>query len=149
MDDLAQFCCQNSECADYGKRSAGNLTVCDRYGKNQQRRVLRCRTCKDRFSERKGTVFFGAQLPEEKVVAVLAHVAEGCGVRKTSRLLHVNRSTVSRYSALAGQHARQLHEERVAFSPEHPGTAVRREVGVRRQEGEALRPRQPGRRPAR
>ena len=124
MDDLAPFCCQNSACPDYGKRGAGNLTVCDRYGKDQQRRVLRCRTCKDRFSERKGTVFFGAQLPEDKVVAVLAHVAEGCGVRKTSRLLQVNRRTVSRYSALAGQHARQLHAERVAFSPAEPGTAV-------------------------
>ena len=40
MEDLARFCCQNTECPDYGKRHAGNLTVCDRYGPNQERRML-------------------------------------------------------------------------------------------------------------
>ena len=81
MDDLTQFCCQNSKCPDYGQRDANNLTVCNRYGENQ-RRMLRCRTCKDRFSERKGTVFWGAQLTEEKVVEVLKHVAEGAACER-------------------------------------------------------------------
>ena len=45
--------------------------------------MLRCKTCKTRFSERKGTVFFGSPLPEEKVLSVLEHIDEGCGVRKT------------------------------------------------------------------
>ena len=52
---LSRFCCQNEDCPDYGKRGAGNLTVCGRYGKDKQRRLLYCRTCKARFSERKGT----------------------------------------------------------------------------------------------
>ena len=46
--------------------------------------MLRCRTCKARFSERKGTPLFGATLPEEKILSVLGHIDEGCGVRKTS-----------------------------------------------------------------
>ena len=124
MDDLTQFCCQNQDCPDYGRRNAENLSVCDRYGKNKQRRMLYCRSCKARFSERKGTIFFGARLPEEKIVSVMEHVQEGCGVRKTGRLLRVNRNTVSRYSALAGQHAHTLHDERVAFSPEDTGAAM-------------------------
>ena len=49
MDDLTQFCCQNSKCPDYGQRGIGNLTVCDHYGENRQRRMLRCRKRKDRF----------------------------------------------------------------------------------------------------
>lgn len=118
MDDLSRFCCQNEQCADYGKRDHGNLTVCDRYGPNKQRRVLRCRSCKKRFSERKGTPFLGAQLPDEKVVSILAHIAEGCGVRSTGRLVGVNRNTVVRYCVLAGKHAQQLHDELVAFSPQ-------------------------------
>lgn len=146
MDDLAQYCCRNARCPDYGRRGGQNLSVCDHYGKNQQRRLLRCRSCKARFSERTGTIFFPAHLPEEKIVSMMEHVAEGCGVRKTARLLRVNRNTVSRYSALAGQHAHALHDERVAFSPEDPCAAMRRKMGVRRQEGEAL---QPGRHPAR
>ena len=118
-DDLSALCCQNADCADYGQRGKGNLTVPMRYGP-KQRRLLRCRTCKARFSERKGTPLFGSALPEEKVVAVLRHIAEGVGVRKTSRLLGVNKNTVVRYCLLAGDHAQQLHDELVAFSPSNP-----------------------------
>src|ERR1019366_1430582 len=76
--------------SNYGKRDAGNLSVCDRYGPDKQRRLLYCATCKARFSERKGTPLFGARLPEKDIVSLLAHIDEGCGVRKTSRLLGVN-----------------------------------------------------------
>lgn len=117
MDDLARFCCQNNECPDYGKRETGNLTVCDHYGPNKERRMLYCASCKARFSERKGTPFFRARLPEKEIVAVLAHITEGCGVRKTSRLVGVNKNTVVRYSVVAGEHAKDLHDELVAFSP--------------------------------
>ena len=41
MDDLSRFCCQNSECPDYGKRGGENLSVCGRYGPDKQRRMLR------------------------------------------------------------------------------------------------------------
>ncbi len=120
MDDLSRFCCQNSDCPDYGKRGRENLSVCDHYGPNKQRRMLRCRTCKSRFSERKGTIFFGATLPEKQIVSVMEHIDEGCGVRKTGRLVGVHRDTVTRYSMLAGEHAKHLHDELVAFSPWDP-----------------------------
>jgi len=120
MDDLSRFCCQNSKCPDYGKRGGGKLSVCDHYGPNRQRRMLRCATCKTRFSERKGTVLFGAALPEKNILSVLEHIAEGCGVRKTGRLVGVHRDTVMRYSRLAGDHARAVHDELVAVSPRDP-----------------------------
>jgi len=82
--------------------------------------MLACRTCQARFSERKGTPLFDTRLPDDKVLAVLDHIAEGCGVRKTSRLVGVNKDTVVRYSLLAGEHAHQLHDELVAFSPSDP-----------------------------
>ena len=125
MDDLARFCCQNTECRDYGKRDAGNLSVCDRYGPNKQRRMLYCATCKARFSERKGTPLFGARLPEKEIVSLLAHIDEGCGVRKTSRLIGVNKNTVVRYRLLACRHAKDLHDELVAFSPSDARGPVR------------------------
>ena len=101
MDDLSRFCCQNSQCPDYGQRAAANLTVCMRYGKHQHLRLLYCRSCHARFSERKGTPLFQARLPDDKCLSILEHIAEGCGVRKTSRLVGVNRSTVTRYAVLA------------------------------------------------
>jgi LacI family transcriptional regulator len=118
-EDLSAFCCQNPRCPDYGLRGKGNLTAPMRYGP-QRRRLLRCRRCKARFSERKGTPLFGAQLPQDKVAAVLSHIAEGVGVRKTGRLVGVNKNTVVRYCLLAGEHAQQLHDELVAFSPQDP-----------------------------
>jgi transposase-like protein len=124
MDDLSHFCCQNQACPDYSKRKHGNLTVCMRYGP-RRRRLLYCKTCKARFSERKGTPLFDTRLPEGKVVAVLQHIAEGVGVRKTGRLVGVSKDTVVRYCLRAGQHAQQLHDELVAFSPSDPGGAVR------------------------
>ena len=117
MDDLSRFCCQNAACAAYGKRGGRNLTVCMRYGTEQRLRLLYCRTCHARFSERKGTPLFQARLPAVKVESVLAHIAEGCGVRKTGRLVGVNRETVARYAGLAGAPAHVLHDELVAFSP--------------------------------
>ena len=117
MDDLRQFCCLNPKCPDHGKRGHGNLTVPMRYGPGKARRLLRCSTCQARFSERKGTPLFDARLPADRVVAVLAHVAEGVGTRKTARLTGVHRDTVTRYIRRAGDHAEKLHEELVAFSP--------------------------------
>jgi transposase-like protein len=144
-DDLSRFCCPNPDCSACGRRGAGNLRVAFRYGP-QPRRVLACRLCQRRFSERTGTPLFDCRLPEDKALAVLQHLAEGCGVRQTARLVGVNKNTVVRLAALAGEHARQLHDDLVAFSPQDARGATRREVGVRRQEGEALRPRRPRRR---
>jgi len=116
-EDLSRFCCQHPDCPDYGQRGQGNLTVCGRYGKTQQYRLLYCRTCKARFSERKGTPLYRSVLPPEKAVAVVEHLADRTGVRATARLTGVNRNTVVRYSRLLGDHAQQLHDELVAFSP--------------------------------
>jgi LacI family transcriptional regulator len=120
QEDLSRFRCQNPDCPDHGRSGAGNLTVCARYGKDKQRRMLYCRSCKARFSERKGTPLFGSQLTEEKALSIFEHLAERNGVRATARLVKVNRNTVVRYARLAGGHARDLHDELVAFSPEHP-----------------------------
>jgi transposase-like protein len=124
MDDLSRFCCQNTECSLYGQRGQGNLTACARYGRNQQYRLLYCCNCKARFSERKATPLFGSRLPRDKLLAVLQHLADGCGVRQTGRLVGVDKDTVVRLSKVAGQHAQQLHDELVAFSPQYGRSAA-------------------------
>ena len=42
---LLPVCCQNERYPDRGQRGLGNLTVCARYGKDNRRRMLYCRTC--------------------------------------------------------------------------------------------------------
>jgi transposase-like protein len=118
------FCCQNSQCSDYGQRDKSNLRVCFRYGPDKQRRMLACRTCQQRFSERKGTPLFHCKLADDKAISVLHHLQESCGVLQTSRLVGVNKNTVMRLAVVAGPHAEELHDELVAFSPSDPGGSV-------------------------
>ena len=125
MDDLSRFCCLNSECPEHGKRGTGNLSVTSRYGPEKSRRMLRCRACKARFSERKGTPLFDSRLPPETVESVLEHIAEGRGGRRTGRPCEVDRGAVGRLSKLAGEHSRDLHDELVAISPPHARGPVR------------------------
>ncbi len=125
MDDLSRFCCLNSECPDHGLRGGKNLSVCGRYGKGDSIRFLRCRPCGARFSERKGTPLFHSHLTREKATSVLEHIAEGCGVRQTERLVGVDRDTVTRYTRKAGEHAVAAHGELVALSPPHDRGPVR------------------------
>src|SRR6516225_1041400 len=117
MDALSRFCCLNSRCPDFGRRGAGNLTVTGRLGKARPYRLLSCRSCRARFSERKGTPLSRAHLPEERVTSILEPIAEGCGVLQTARLVKVHPDTVSRYIRAAGAQARAAHDERVARSP--------------------------------
>ncbi|WP_197447238.1 helix-turn-helix domain-containing protein [Tautonia plasticadhaerens] len=57
-----------------------------------------------------------SHLSDEKVDSLLEHLAEGCGVRQTGRLVKGHRDTVMRYGCLAGQHAHDAHDELVDFS---------------------------------
>ena len=62
---------------------------------------------------------YDTRLPPDTVAAVLEHIAEGTGTRKTARLVGVHRDTVTRYVRGAGDHAQHLHDDLVAFSPDH------------------------------
>ena len=115
MHDLARFCCQNTGCTLYGKRDAGNLSVCGHYGKQKQFRQLYCNACRARFSERKGTPLYRCHLPEPTAVSVLDHLAEGNGIRQTGRLVGVHRDTVVRLARAAGVHAHDAHEKLCGF----------------------------------
>jgi len=109
--DVSDLCCVNSQCADYGKRGAGNLSWRKVYGHDKSR-FVRCRTCKMEFSERKGTAFFRVHIPAEKAVAILKHVGDGCGIRQTGRMLDVSKDTVTSILKRAGRHAENVHNER-------------------------------------
>lgn len=112
------FCCQNTNCSHYGIRSEENLSFCGWSGHKKEIRMVRCKICKYRFSERKGTPLFNRKLPKKKAISLYEHLKEGCGLRPTSRLLNITLNTVIRYSKAAGNHALSLHDELVEFSPE-------------------------------
>lgn len=110
--DLHNLCCLNPECKDYGHRGRANLTVRKTYGADQIR-YLRCRSCGEECSERKGTALFNCKIRETQAVAVIEHLDSGCGLRATATLVGVAKDTVSRLVRVSGRVSRRLHDRLV------------------------------------
>lgn len=108
-EKLNDFFCPNKNCVDYGKRNNGNIRVKDHYGKNRIT-LLACKTCKKSFSETRGTIFFRLHTPKEKVLQVLAILAEKGSVRGTGRATGVDKDTVSAWLKKAGEHCEEVTE---------------------------------------
>src|SRR5262249_49141532 len=89
-----------------------NLTVRKVYGQDRIR-LLRCWTCGEEFSERRGTALFNTKITEEHAVSIINHLGEGGGMRATARLVHVAKDTVARLLRMAGRHAERFHDQRV------------------------------------
>ena len=107
LDSLA---CVNVRCELYGQAGQQNLTVRKVYGKDQIR-YLRCQACGSEFSERKQTALWNTKVCEAKAVAVAEHLAEGCSLKGTARLVKVDASTVRRLNQRLGEHGQAFHEE--------------------------------------
>jgi len=110
--DLDTLACVNPECQRFRLTSQDNLTVRKVYAQDRIR-LLRCRTCGEEFSERRGTALFNTKISEEDAESIINHLDEGSGVRTTARLVHVSKDTVARLLRMAGRHAERLHDQRV------------------------------------
>jgi len=108
--ETSQCFCPNEECEDYAKKGHGNIVCYDIYGKHKTK-LLRCRTCKTRFSERRNTVFFGLHLEEVMIERVVRCLAEGNSIRATARIMGIDKDTVYRIFERASEHCQKvLHE---------------------------------------
>ena len=113
MKPLSDFCCINTDCSEHVKRDGKNLRVHQMYGKSDTIRLLECKVCGHKFSERAHTALSGCRLPRDKIISILHHLAEGCGQRQICRLVGVSRDAVSRLTGIAGDHAKAIHDELV------------------------------------
>jgi IS1 family transposase/transposase-like protein len=109
---LASLACVNPDCDLYGQEGRTNLTVRKRYGRDQIR-YLRCRCCQQEFSERKNTALWNSKIPAAKAMAVAEHLAEGCSIKGTARLVRVDDGTVRRLNGKVGTHGKQFHDQKV------------------------------------
>jgi len=109
---LETLACVNRRCELYRQVGQNNLTVRKTYGKDEIR-YLRCQGCGAEFSERKNTALWNTKIAEAKAVAVGEHLAEGCSLKGTARLVKVDPSTVRRLNQRLGEHGEAFHHERV------------------------------------
>ena len=110
--DLHTLACVNAECQLFRHAGANNLVIRKVYGPDCLR-LLRCRTCGEEFSERRGTALFNTKLPEARAEDIINHLGEGCSVRATARLVKVAKETVARLVRVTGRHAERFHDQHV------------------------------------
>lgn len=104
--------CRNPKCKDHGKKGLGNVVSNGTYRTRStgRARLFLCRTCGRAFSSRSGTAFFDLRSPRKKVLMGLRLLAEGLGLRGTSRVLEIKLDTIRRWLATAAVHCEQVND---------------------------------------
>ena len=105
MVDLSNYFCPNPKCKDHGIRGKGNITTSTRYGKHNTQ-LLRCKTCNQRFSENRNTVFMYSNYSKETIQRIILAIAECNSIRGTARLLELDKDGVNRVVLKAGEHCK-------------------------------------------
>ena len=113
VEELSFFCCPNSECIDFRRFGSGNLGVREWIGKAKHIRRLYCRTCGQRFSERRGSLMEYGHLPQEKVVTIVKCLRHGNNVDATADIAGVDPRTVQRIVERAGPRGEAFHNQKV------------------------------------
>ena len=112
---INEFCCLNKKCLDYGKKGVGNIIVHNRYGKHDEIRMLKCKTCGSYFSEKRNTALYNCKLQEDKAFEILYQLSNGYSIRKINRLTGVSRDAISRLAHIERQYANSLCDELVRY----------------------------------
>lgn len=110
--DIDTLFCINTECKHFAHKGKQNLKLRKTYGKDKIR-YLRCTSCGEEFSERKGTALFNSKIAESKAASIIEHLDSGCGVVATANLCQVAKDTVSRLVRVAGRTSKIIHDRRV------------------------------------
>ena len=109
MINLTDYFCPNPKCNDLGIRGLGNITTSTRYGKNRTH-LLRCKTCNQRFSENRNTIFMHSNYGKETIQRIILAIAESNSIRGTSRILSLDKDAVNRIVLKAGEHCKEILE---------------------------------------
>ena len=103
--DTSMHFCPQSDCAYRGWLKLGNLRA-NGHPNGGPWRQFYCTSCKGYFLETHGTLFHGKQAAVERIVRVLACLAEGLGIRATSRVFEVDANTVLQWLVEAAEQLR-------------------------------------------
>jgi transposase-like protein/IS1 family transposase len=103
--DTAMHFCPHSKCDYRGWTGLGNLRA-NGHPSGGPWRQFHCTSCKGYFLETHGTIFHGKQASVERIIHVLACLAEGLGIRATARVFEVDANTVLHWLAEAAEQLR-------------------------------------------
>jgi len=104
--DRHQVLCPIPECS--GKGAAGDITI---HSRREGR--FKCRRCGHTFAATTGTPFYRLHHALDLMVVMLALLAHGCPVQAIVFAYGLHEDTVRAWLARGGDHAQQVHEQRV------------------------------------
>ena len=111
MLEIKDYFCPNDKCKHYGLRDMGNLMKAGTYTRKasgEKKQMLKCKVCGYRFSETHGTLFAGSHYSDRTIKSIICCIAEGNGIRSTSRILNLSKDRVNNIVLKAGLHAELL-----------------------------------------
>jgi IS1 family transposase len=91
--DTSRHFCPHTDCDYRGWLGLNNLQA-NGHPSGGPWRQFHCTSCQGYFLETHGTIFHGKQASVERIVRVLACLAEGLGIRATARVFEVDATTV-------------------------------------------------------
>lgn len=100
--------CHNEECDDYNKPNQGNIIKAGKTKAGVQR--YECITCHQTFTETKGTLLYRKRTPIDKILEVLALLAEGNRVSSVTRVKGVKEDTILGWLREAAEHSDVLND---------------------------------------
>ena len=103
--DTSRHFCPHGPCAYRGWLGLGNLRA-NGHPRGGPWRQCHCTSCKGYFLETHGTIFHGKHAEVERIVHVLACLAEGLGIRATARVFEVAPTTVLEWLVAAAEQLR-------------------------------------------
>jgi IS1 family transposase len=103
--DTSMHFCPHLGCDYRGWRGCGNLRA-NGHPSGGPWRQFHCTSCNGYFLETHGTIFHGKQASVERIVHVLACLAEGLGIRATARVFEVDANTVLQWLVEAAEQLR-------------------------------------------
>jgi transposase-like protein len=100
--------CLNEACKEYQKVNHGNMM---KYGKTEtgvQR--YRCKTCKQTFTQTKGTMFYRCRHSEEEIVECMQMLGDRTSLAAIHRIKGIKEETVGHWLEKAACHVEQFEE---------------------------------------
>jgi IS1 family transposase/transposase-like protein len=102
--------CPNTTCSHYGQKNQGNICCIATYmSQSGKRRIFRCKTCGEQFSETRDTVFFDLRTPEEKIMMALKMILVRGSLSDSSFVLGVKAETVLGWLERAAYKAEEIN----------------------------------------
>ena len=84
-------------------------TACQRFGKHRNGlRRFRCPLCKKTYTETHAPALAGSYIPQDRIVLALRLLIEGNTIRSTERITNLDRNTIMKILALAGEKCEKI-----------------------------------------